>query len=151
MLLFDGELHGSIHSCSFSRRNAVLEQTTRRSWAPPLGVDLRSDNSNKMRGPQRETTFSEGTAHRFIPPTRAASLLPWGSMDCACNASISSRRDPHCSPFFLGISQQPAAARTVPKSMAGATSRNGRGIEWMLKVSEHAPTNADRCNAPCQA
>ena len=37
MLLFDGELHGSIHSCSFSRRNAVLKQTTRRSWADPLG------------------------------------------------------------------------------------------------------------------
>ena len=36
MLLFDGELHGSIHSCSFSRRNAVLKQTTRRSWHPPL-------------------------------------------------------------------------------------------------------------------
>ena len=100
---------------------------------------------------QRETTFSEATAHRFFPPTRAASLLPWCSMDCACNASISSRRDPHCSPFFLGISQQPAATRTVPKSMAGATSRNVRGNEWMLKVSEHAPTDADRCNAPCQA
>ena len=27
MLLFDGESHGSIHSCSFSRRNAVLKQT----------------------------------------------------------------------------------------------------------------------------
>ena len=30
MLLFDGESHGSIRSCSFSRLNAVLEQTTPR-------------------------------------------------------------------------------------------------------------------------
>ena len=38
MLLFDGELHGSIHSCSFSRRNAVLKQTTRRSCPPPQPI-----------------------------------------------------------------------------------------------------------------
>ena len=35
-LLFDGELHGSIHSCSFSRRNAVLKQTTRSTRVDPL-------------------------------------------------------------------------------------------------------------------
>ena len=29
MLLFDGELHGCVRSCSFSRRYAVLNQTTR--------------------------------------------------------------------------------------------------------------------------
>ena len=38
MLLFDGESHGSIHSCSFSRRNAVLKQTTSSTWAGPLVI-----------------------------------------------------------------------------------------------------------------
>ena len=36
MLLFDGESHGSIHSCSFSRRNAVLKQTTRSTRPGPV-------------------------------------------------------------------------------------------------------------------
>ena len=36
MLLFDGESHGSIHSCSFSRRNAVLKQTTRSTRVDPV-------------------------------------------------------------------------------------------------------------------
>ena len=100
---------------------------------------------------QRETTFLEATAESSSSFRHAPSLLPWCSMQHAFNASIFSRPDPHCSPFFLGSSQQPAATRTDPKSMAGATSRNGSGIEWMLRVSEHAPTVADRWNAPCQA
>ena len=83
MLLFDGELHGSIHSCSFSRRNAVLKQTTRSTCPGPVACIVHADC-----GPRASATvvtglvhehgvkpFHRDIAHRHVtPPLRQATL-----------------------------------------------------------------------------